>query len=64
MVLRMDINHMLYLHMDAGWGMNTKVELLALWGLLYFAKRRHISGLLVMGDSKVVVDWAMEVHSI
>ena len=34
-----------------------KVEVMVLWGLLYFASRLCINKLMVVGDSKVVIDW-------
>lgn len=50
--------------MDAGKGTNTKSELLALWGLLYFASMKKIKDLQVLGDSKVIIDWALDKHNI
>ena len=50
--------------MDASHRTNAKAKLLDLWGLLFFVKKRQILGLIVMGVSKVVVDWAMEAHTI
>ena len=64
MVLRMDLKQNLLLRMDAGRGKNTRAKILALWGLVFFAKSQHISKLLMLGDSKVVVDWATEIHTV
>ena len=50
--------------MDVGQGTNTKEELMALWGLLYFARSRQITKLFFLGDSKVIVDLALEIHNI
>ena len=52
------------LHMDVGRGSNTKDELLALWGLLFFSKQRMITYLQILGDSKVIIDWALDKHQI
>ena len=50
--------------MDVGIGTNTRFELLAVWGLLLFACTRNILQLQVMGDSMVIVDWALGIHNI
>jgi ribonuclease HI len=36
----------------------TKHELIALWTLLETTKKKDIRKLQVMGDSKLVIDWA------
>ena len=55
-----EINQTSYysLKLSIGPGSNTKVELLALWGLLYFAKEKDIWLDMVLGDSKTIVEWA------
>ena len=45
--------------MNVGSGSNNHVELLALWGLLHFVNLRGIGLQLIMGDSKVIIDWAL-----
>lgn len=50
--------------MDVGFGMNTKSELLALWGLLFFAIHKKFLALQVRGDSKAIIDWALNKHEI
>ena len=40
MVVTMDLNHAFLLHMDASCGTNTRSELLAMWGILYFINKR------------------------
>ena len=50
--------------MDSGYGTNTKSELLALWGLLFFAKYKNFPSLQIRGDFKVIIDWAMNKHEI
>lgn len=52
------------LPMDVGRGSNTKTELLALWGLLFFANQRMITDLQILGDSKFIIDWALDKHQI
>ena len=43
--------------MGIGKGTNIVDELLSLWGLLWFAKKRGLLELNVYGDSKVIIDW-------
>ena len=50
--------------LDVGYGMNTKFELLALWGLLLFAILKNLLALQVRGDSKEINDWALGKHDI
>ena len=50
--------------MDVGCGSNTRFEILALWGLLYFASKRHVPDLQVMDNSRVIVNWAPGKHII
>ena len=50
--------------MSIGPRSNTKAELLALWGLLYFAKTKNITRVKIFGDSKVIVDWAKGLHDL
>jgi len=40
-----------------GKGNNMKAEILGLWGLLFLAQRLSISNLMVVGDSKVTINW-------
>ena len=46
------------LHMGVGVGTNTNTKVLALWGLLWFAKDMFLLHLQVPGYSKVVINWA------
>ena len=64
MVINVDSLHSNRLRLDVGRGTNTKSKLLALWGLIYFSIHKNIPGLLVLGDSKVIVDWALGLHNI
>jgi ribonuclease HI len=45
------------LKMNCGNGTNTKGEMLALWLILYFSYLKQVPRLLLMGDSKVIIDW-------
>ena len=56
MLIIIDKNLHYRFKMNIGPGTNTKAELLALWGLLHFAKTKDILPVIVYGDSKVIVD--------
>jgi hypothetical protein len=56
-VLKSSGFHFYRVHIILGTGTNIKAELLSLWGFLMFVKRCHIAELMVVGDSKVVLDW-------
>ena len=43
--------------MGVGKGTNTDVELLALWVLLWFTKKKGISETQIVSDSNVVIKW-------
>lgn len=58
MVLKINNIHCYKLQLVVGIGSNTREELLALWGLLKFAYLKGIIHLMVVGDSKCIVDWA------
>jgi ribonuclease HI len=45
--------------LNVGSGTNSKVELLGLWVLLIFARVRMIDQFQVVGDSKLMIDWAL-----
>jgi ribonuclease HI len=44
-------------YFSGGLGTNTKAELLGLWTSLFLAASWSITNLLVLGDSRVVIDW-------
>lgn len=46
-----------HVHWGAGFGINTKAEVMALWGLLWSTKFLDIQNIHVLGDSKTVVDY-------
>ena len=49
------------LKLGCGKSTNTRVELLALWGLLYFAEGMGLPELQVYVDSKIISDWINDV---
>jgi ribonuclease HI len=57
MVLHLSHSKFYNLKLGVGAGSNTRAKLLALWGLLNFAKSIHVEHLQVVGDSKLIVDW-------
>lgn len=57
MVLHLSSDHYVLLKLGAGLGTNTRVELIALWILLNFARNKGIHHLQVVGNYKVVIDW-------
>jgi ribonuclease HI len=42
---------------NCGQGTNTRAELLGAWATLYLASRLHIDTLLLIGDSRIIIDW-------
>ena len=57
MILHLRRNHFFRLSTRLGHVTNTFAELMALWGILWFSRKRGILELRVVGDSKVVIDW-------
>jgi ribonuclease HI len=43
--------------LNCGQGTNTKAELMGAWASLILAQRLNIEVLLLLGDSKVIIDW-------
>ena len=64
MVIRIRNNLFYRLWMEADKETNTKAELLALWGLLYFAKKMNILDITILRDSKVIIEWEKDVYSL
>ena len=56
-ILHLRRNHFFRLSTGLGHVTNTFVELMALWGILWFSRKRGILELRVVGDSKDVIDW-------
>jgi ribonuclease HI len=44
---------------NSGEGLNSKEELLGLWALLFISSQLNIHQLQVCGDSKLIIDWAL-----
>jgi ribonuclease HI len=55
--IKLSVDHSYKAHFAGGKGNNMKAEILGLWGLLFFAQRLSIRNLMVVGDSKVTIDW-------
>ena len=62
MVIQMECNNAFWICMNVGMGSNTRAELLALWGLLYFAKFWDIGLHMVLGDLKAIIYWVHNAH--
>lgn len=58
MLIRMFERHSFHLCMGVGQGSNTRSELLALWGLLWFAEQRDIAISQIFSDSLCIIKWA------
>jgi ribonuclease HI len=55
--LKLCAQHVYKAYFAGGKGNNMKVEIMGLWGLLHLAQRLSIKKLMVVGDSKVTIDW-------
>lgn len=64
MILYLDERHFFLLELGATEGSNTHVELLALWGLLFFANSKGLSSLQIARDSRVVINWFLGVSEL
>ena len=64
MVIRLNDSHVINLNMGVGDGTNTFVDLISLWGLLWFTKKRGLLQLQIFGDSKIVIDWVNGLNSL
>lgn len=56
-VLKLRENHIFCLKMSCGRGSNTHGELLGIWSMLYFARTKLLSNLLLLADSNMIIDW-------
>ena len=45
-------------------GTNSKAKLVALWGLLYFTQKKDLLSISIFGDSKAIIDWDKDIHSL
>lgn len=57
-VMFLNQNHYINIKYALGGGSNNKAELIALWTLLEAGKQKDVRKLHVLGDSKLVIDWA------
>jgi ribonuclease HI len=55
--LKITPDHLVKAYFAGGNGNNMKAELLGLWGLLLLSSRLSIKKMMVVGDSKVTIDW-------
>jgi hypothetical protein len=55
--LKITSDHIVKAYFAGGNGNNMKVELLGLWGLLLLSSSFSIKKMMVVGDSKVTIDW-------
>ena len=62
MVIKLNMNHCFHLRIYVGFGTNTKEELVASCGLLWFAKYKQLQLCQVLGNSKVIVEWVNQKH--
>jgi ribonuclease HI len=58
--IKLNYDHSYKAHFAGGKGNNMKAEILGLWGLLFLAQRLTICRMMVVGDSKVTIDWINE----
>ena len=56
--------HVMNLRMGVDSGSNTFAELLILWGLLRFTKKRGLLQHNIFGDSKIVINWENGLNSL
>jgi ribonuclease HI len=49
---------------NTGPGTNNRVELLGVWATLFLAIILHITGLQIIGDSKLIIDWCNGIGSL
>ena len=57
MVHSLNKEHYFTLSLGVGKGINTKVEMLILWGLLQFSSLIGILDICIFGDSKLIIEW-------
>ena len=63
-ILFMDNAHCYFMKYGVGHGTNNHVEFLALWILLKVATKKQVRRLLVLGDSKLLMEWENERNQI
>jgi ribonuclease HI len=63
-MLKLSNSHFFKANLAIGTDTNIKAELVGLWGLLFFSLKFQILDLMVVGDSKVVLDWFVGISSL
>ena len=59
LVIKLDNHKMSKGRLKAGIGTNTRAEVIGLWSLLFCAKFWGLKHLQVLGDSQVIINWAL-----
>lgn len=59
-VLHLKQNHYVHIQYAPGAGTNNRAEFIALWTLSEAAVKKDIKKLQVLGDSKLVIEWAKQ----
>jgi ribonuclease HI len=49
---------------NTGAGTNNREELLGVWTTLFLSIRLHITGIQIIGDSKLIIDWCNGIGSL
>jgi hypothetical protein len=62
-ILYINHNHYMFIRYALSVGTNNIVEFIALWTLLETTIKKDIKKIQVMGDSKLVIDWARQKNS-
>lgn len=57
-------SHAFHFYWSGGYGTNMRAKILALWGVMHCASWLVVDEILIVGDSKIVIDWAMGHHSL
>jgi hypothetical protein len=57
-VLKFSHHFSMHAYFGGGKGTNTRDKIIALWGLLWLARKLKLDNLQVLGDSKVITSWA------
>jgi hypothetical protein len=55
--LKLSTKHTVKTHFVRGIGNNMKAEIMGLWGIIFLSSYLSIKKLMVVGDSKVTIDW-------
>jgi ribonuclease HI len=63
-VLYLNHSHYPFIKYSPGNGSNNRVEFISLWTLLEMEKTKDVRKLQVLGDSKLVIDWARQKNEV